>query len=39
MKEVIPYDGAKSMYFVNDVDNKETLKNIIIDTCEDLKMH
>ncbi len=39
MKEVIPYDGAKSMYFVNDVDNKETLKNIIIDTCEDLKKH
>ena len=36
MKETIPYDGAKSMYLVNDVDNKERLKEIIIDTSKDL---
>ena len=36
MKEAIPYKGAKSMYFVDDVDNKEKLKNIVIDTCKGL---
>ena len=36
MQESIPYDGAKPMYFVDDVDNKEVLVNIIIDTCKDL---
>ena len=37
MKEMIPYDGAKSMYLVSDVDSKELLKDIILDTCSDLK--
>ena len=37
MKESIPYDGAKPMYFVNDVDNQKVLINIVIDTCKDLK--
>ena len=32
MEEVIPYDNAKPMYFVDDVDNKELLKEIILDT-------
>ena len=36
MKETIPYDGAKSMYLVNDIDNKERLKEIVLDTCKDL---
>ena len=36
MEEAIPYKGAKPMYLV-DIDNKEELKNIIIDTCESLK--
>jgi TfoX/Sxy family transcriptional regulator of competence genes len=36
MKESIPYNGAKSMYLVSDVDNKELLKDIIIDTYKDL---
>ena len=34
MKESIPYDGSKkTMYFVEDIDNKEKLKDIVIDTC------
>ena len=37
MKESIPYDGAKPMYFVDDVDNQKVLINIVIDTCKDLK--
>lgn len=32
MQETIPYNGAKSMYLVCNVDNKETLKQIILDT-------
>lgn len=36
MKESIPYENAKPMYLVTDVDNKETLKQIILDTCKDL---
>lgn len=36
MKESIPYKNAKPMYLVTDVDNKETLKQIIQDTCKDL---
>ena len=38
MKEKIPYDGSKkTMYLVEDIDNKEKLKDIVIDTCRDLK--
>jgi hypothetical protein len=37
MKESIPYDGAKPMYLVDDVDNVEILKDIVLDTCKDLK--
>ncbi len=32
MSEAIPYDGAKPMYFVEDVDDVEKLKEIIIKT-------
>ncbi|MDO4219627.1 MAG: TfoX/Sxy family protein [Candidatus Saccharibacteria bacterium] len=32
MAESIPYDGAKPMYLVEDVDDKEKLKDIIIKT-------
>ena len=35
MVEEIPYEGAKSMYLV-DVDNKELLKEIVIETCKGL---
>ncbi len=36
MREEIPYDGAKPMYLVKDIDNKERLAIIIHDTCEGL---
>ena len=36
MEEVVPYNGAKPMYLVDDIDNLETLKNIVIDTYEGL---
>ncbi len=37
MQESIPYKNAKPMYLVEDIDNKEKLKNIVIDTYRDLK--
>ena len=37
MSEAIPYKGAKPMYLVDDVDNKEALKEIVLDTYEGLK--
>ena len=36
MEDAIPYNGAKPMYLVDDIDNLETLKNIVIDTYEGL---
>lgn len=36
MQESIPYESAKPMYLVDDVDNKEKLKEIVLDTCKDL---
>lgn len=37
MEEVIPYPNAKPMYLVDDVDNMELLKEIVLDTCKGLK--
>ena len=37
MQESIPYESAKPMYLVGDVDNQELLRDIILDTCKDLK--
>ena len=37
MQESIPYKGAKPMYLVDDVDNQDTLKDIVLDTCRGLK--
>ena len=37
MKESIPYEGTKTMYLVDDVDNPVILKDIVLDTCKDLK--
>lgn len=37
MEEDIPYDGAKYMYLVDDVDNIDKLKDIVIDTYNGLK--
>lgn len=36
MSEQIPYETGKPMYLVDDVDNKELLKEIIIETCKGL---
>lgn len=37
MTEEIPYDGAKSMYFVEDIDNKEKLAEIVKNTVKGLE--
>ena len=36
MQESIPYVGAKAMYLVDNLDNKEELRNIVLDTYKDL---
>ena len=36
MEEAIPYDGAKPMYLVSDLDNFELLKSIVLDTYNGL---
>ena len=36
LSEVVPYTNAKKMYLL-DTDNKELLKDIILDTYKDLK--
>lgn len=37
LPEEIPYDTAKSMYMIEDIDNRDLLKNIVIETYYDLK--
>ena len=37
MQESIPYENAKPMYLVDDVDNQEVLRDIVLDTYKDLK--
>ena len=37
MQEANPYENAKPMYLVDDIDNPEVLRNIVLDTCKDLK--
>ena len=37
MEEAIPYPKGKPMYYVEDVDNQEEIKNIVLDTYEGLK--
>ena len=34
MAEQLPYEGAKPMYLIDDVDNKEFLKEIVLETCK-----
>ena len=36
MEESVPYDGAKSMFLV-DVEDKEMIRNIVLDTYKGLK--
>ena len=37
MEESIPYKSAKPMYLVSDIDNRELLKEIVLDTCNGLR--
>ena len=37
MEKQLPYEGAKPMYFVQDVDSKEFLKEIVTKTCKGLQ--
>ena len=36
MDDAIPYDGAKTMYLVDDVDNQDSLKDIVEETYKGL---
>lgn len=38
MKEALPYVGAKNMYLVEDVDNKELLREIVLETSKGLSV-
>ena len=38
MKEQLPYPGAKMMYLVDCIDDKDKLKQLVIDTCESLEV-
>ena len=37
LEEQLPYEGAKPMYLIDDIDNKELLKEVILDTCKGVK--
>lgn len=36
LEEVIPYKGAKPMYFIEEIENREFVRDIILDTCKGL---
>lgn len=36
MRKSIPYENAKPMYLVDELDNKEILRNIVLDTYSGL---
>ena len=38
MSEVVPYETAKVMFLVEDVDDRELLREIVVETCEGLRM-
>ena len=38
MSETLPYEGARPMYLVDEVDDKERLKEIVERTIEGLKV-
>ena len=37
MEDAIPYESAKPMYLVSNVDNQELIKDIVLDTYNGLK--
>lgn len=36
LTEQIPYEGAKPMYQINEIENQELTKDIILTTCQEL---
>ena len=36
LEESIPYENAKPMYLIDDIENQDLLKEIILDTYQDL---
>ena len=36
LTEMIPYKNAKAMYFIENMENKEQIKEIILETCKEL---
>ncbi len=36
MEEQLPYETAKPMYMIEDVENRELIRDIVIDTCKGL---
>lgn len=36
LPEQIPYEGAKPMYFIADIENTELVNEIILETCKEL---
>ena len=37
MEKQIPYENAKPMYLISEIDNKDLVKEIILETCKGLK--
>ena len=37
LSEEIPYSGAKSMYQIENIEDQNEIRRIILDTCKDLK--
>ena len=37
MEDAIPYKNGSLMYLVEDIDDQEILRDIILDTCKGLK--
>lgn len=36
--EELPYKGAKNMYLVDEIDDKENLRDIVIETCKSIEV-
>lgn len=36
LSEQIPYEGAKPMYFIRDIENRELVSEIVLETCKEL---
>lgn len=38
LEEIPPYEGAKSYFLMEDIDNREFLVSFVIETCKELPM-